>query len=74
MIIPYGIGMKDWFHSLLIDFPEAIIPILQDEEDWKEIGNNIKMNPEFNEIPSTYGYNDWREYAYDFYYAMQADN
>lgn len=74
MMIPYGTNARDWFSSLLIDFPDSEIPILQKEEDWREIGNNIKMSADFDEIPDTSAYNNWRDWAYDFYYVMEAES
>lgn len=74
MIIPYGIGVKDWFASLLIDLQQYDIPILERDEDWKEIGDFIRLNIDISDIPSTYSYDKWNDWAYDFYYLMEQDN
>lgn len=74
MMIPYGVEARDWFASLLIDFPDSQIPILEKEEQWRDVGDNIKMDPQFAEIPDTSAYNNWKDWAYDFYYAMEAES
>jgi hypothetical protein len=38
VIIPLEISLKDWAASLVIDFPDDNIPILTDENDWKNWG------------------------------------
>ena len=69
MILPFYISLSDWAHSLLIDFPNDNVPILYNEEEWKEWGNDVTFCPTFEKTnaPSTDFYNNWQEWALALY-------
>lgn len=62
----------DWAASLLIDFPNDDIPILTDENDWKNWGDKLVEIPVFesNEAPSTLKYDDSQKWMEAIYNAM----
>lgn len=71
MIMPIMIPLLEWANSLLIDFPDDNLPILEKEEDWKEWGENLKLSDNFSNIPTTYGYDNFNDWAYEVYYIME---
>ncbi len=69
MIIPVGISLLDWAASLLIDFPNDNIPILYNEEEWKDWGDSVIFGPTFSSLnaPSTKFYDNWQDWAFALY-------
>lgn len=72
MIIPEYINLSDWADSLQIDFPDDNVPILIDQNDWKEWGESlIQCNSfELNEVTSPLSFDDWRSWAHAVYFSM----
>ena len=70
MIIPEYIDMLDWANSLFIDFPDQDIPALLDVNEWKPWAEEIRLCPKFSEVPSTWGYSEFKDWAMDFYMIM----
>lgn len=60
VIIPRDISILQFAHSLIVDFPDDDIPILEDEKDWKEWGDYLIQCDSFakNGSPSTQGFDD----------------
>ncbi len=73
MIQPVDISLTDWSSSLLIDFPDDNVPILLNEDDWKEWGNSLLTCESFisNGTPSPNEYSDWNEWALNVYLASE---
>lgn len=72
MIIPTYMDFKDWFSSLVIDFPLDPIPVLYDEKDWKDVGNQLILCDSFYQAgaPGTAQYADPLSWAKDVYLTM----
>jgi hypothetical protein len=69
MILPEYISLRDWADSLITDFPNDNIPILYNEEEWKEWGNDVIYETHFENLnaPSTDLYDNWKDWAYALY-------
>lgn len=69
MIIPVGISLLDWAASLLIDYPDDNLPILYNEEEWKDWGDFVTGAPSFEDLnaPSTSFYDNWQDWAFALY-------
>jgi hypothetical protein len=76
MILPIEINLQNWAASLSIDFPNDDIPILTQEENWKEWGNQLIQAESFfnNNAPSTDIYNDWQSWANHVFFVMNNSN
>lgn len=85
MIRPEYIGIKDWFASLVIDYPKEIIPILENEEDWPTVGATIVGAGVFAKanVPSPFtisegkkkqNFQDWAEWAKTVFIIMTNEN
>ena len=72
MVNPLGMDLRFWADSLVIDFPNDNIPILQDEESWETWGNDLINTVTFNEnsAPDTSTYDNWFSWAQEVYYTM----
>jgi hypothetical protein len=72
MILPDYISLRDWANSLLIDFPADNLPILYNEEEWKDWGNEVVFSPSFEKLnsPGTAIYENWRDWAVAVYNSM----
>jgi hypothetical protein len=72
MMIPKSASFKDWAQSLLIDFPRDNIPILKNEESWKEFGDALVQENSFSRAgaPGTAFYQDKWIWAMDLFRAM----
>jgi len=72
MMIPRFTTLKQWAHSLVIDFPSDNIPILRNEEDWKGWGNMLIQENSFSSAgaPGTQNYSNWVEWAKDVFHTM----
>lgn len=72
MMIPIGVTLKYWWDSLVIDFPNDNIPILDDEKDWKEKGSFLVQEIDFaiQNAPSSVLYEDPFDWAMDVYRSM----
>lgn len=72
MIQPNMINFMDWAASLIIDFPEDDIPVLLNENDWKEWGNFLIQEESFaqNNVPAPQTYTDKWDWARDLYYVV----
>ncbi len=70
--LPIGISLKDWAASLIVDFPDEIIPGLFDEDNWKLWGNIVVQTSTFSEngAPGTEDYDDWNTWAQAVYYTL----
>ena len=72
MILPLYIDFLDWAASLVIDFPTENIPVLYNENDWKDYGNQLVLCDSFYDAgaPGTDSYDDRQKWAMDVYFAM----
>jgi hypothetical protein len=41
IVDPRYISLKNWAASLVVDFPNDIVPILEDENKWEDWANNV---------------------------------
>lgn len=73
MMMPINTNAVTWAHSLIIDFPADDVPILYNESDWKEWGNQLTLCNSFDTqgAPGVDGYDAWDKWAIEVYYAMQ---
>lgn len=71
-MLPQFTTLKKWADSLIIDFPSDNIPILQNEEKWKDWGDLLIQENSFSRsaAPGTRFYSDWEEWAMAVFYAM----
>lgn len=72
MMIPEFTDFKTWANSLIIDFPTDDIPLLYDEDKWKEWGNVLIQTTSFaeNNAPQPETYADPLKWAKDVFYSM----
>lgn len=75
-IIPKYISARDWFASLIEDYPDVTMPILRSEKEWEKIGTIIaglevfaRMNipPPASLNKAFPPFKDWREWAMAVY-------
>jgi hypothetical protein len=71
-MIPRSTTLFHWAHSLIIDFPRDNVPILKNENDWKNWGNILVQENSFSRsgAPGTQRYGDWRSWAEDVFHSM----
>ena len=70
IVDPRNIDLQSWADTLCLDLDDyAVIPQLYDPDRWQDwaaglvgINSISQLNP-----PSTYQFNDWREWALRFY-------
>ena len=76
MILPIAINLKNWANSLIVDFPNDNIPILTQEENWKQWGDRLVQSRSFinNNAPSTGLYDDWQSWANHVFFVMNNSN
>ena len=72
MLIPYLVSAKDWFSSLLIDFPSENISVPQNDEDWKSSADFLCQSPlfSFNSVPAPQNYDKFEDWANVVYFLM----
>jgi hypothetical protein len=72
MMIPEATDLRSWAASIIIDFPTDDIPILDNDENWKEWGDKLAGCTTFieNNSPSTHGYIDWKSWAERVFFCM----
>lgn len=85
MIFPEYIGLKDWFASLIIDYPQENIPLLENEDDWPEVGAALVSTGVFAKanVPSPFtiaegkkkqNFQDWTDWAKTMFIIMTNEN
>lgn len=72
MMFPVTDDLSDWFASLVVDFPDADIPRLEDPENWKEAGEDLVQEEPFveNGAPDTVGFDSAKDWAQAVFYTM----
>jgi hypothetical protein len=72
MMNPKLATLKQWAASLIIDFPNDEVPLLQQEQDWREWGDALIQEGSFsrNGAPDTRLYQNWTDWAEVIFYAM----
>lgn len=72
MVIPINIKAKAWFASLVIDFPDDNIPILDEDSDWKEKGNLLIQENSFaiQNAPPASRYRSFSPWAMEVFKTM----
>jgi hypothetical protein len=72
MMLPINTTLKRWADSLIVDFPFDDIPILSNEENWKDWGNFLIQRTSFanNQAPGTSPFNDRFAWAMAVYKQM----
>jgi hypothetical protein len=72
MVQPFGISLMYWAATLVQDFPDANVPILYNEEDWRHWGNFVVTATDFldQDCPGTEGFSDWISWADAVYQCM----
>ncbi len=72
MIMPDSSSLSTWSSSVITDFPNDNVPILDDEEKWREWGDTISSCQTFatQACPATHNYEDWKSWAQDVYFSM----
>lgn len=75
VILPEFIDLSNWAASLIIDFPDDNIPLLYNDDRWREWGDLLIQEESFvgNNAPSTLGYTDWKPWAQDVYLAVDGN-
>ncbi len=84
IVQPKYISLKNWAGSLLIDFPDDILPILRDEEDWEEWAVIVANTGSFKRanIPTPYqlkqgqresAFKTWNKWAAVVYLIMTSE-
>lgn len=60
--------MKQWADTLILEYPDANIPILSSENDWKDWVDMLRLTGSFVDsvIPFTGGFPDFRNWACRF--------
>ena len=69
MINPVNMTFVYWAHTLIQDFPRDIMPIVNNESEWRNFGNIMCNSPSFAKkgTPNTLGFNHWRDWAAQVY-------
>lgn len=69
---PVFTNLSNWAASLIIDFPDDIIPILYNEDNWKEWGNQLVIADTFlqNNVPGTGTFNTWEAWATEVFLTL----
>ena len=72
MLLPFTVGAKDWFCSLLIDYPTENICIPINDEDWKKSADFLCDSPLFlsNSVPNSQDYDKFEDWANIVYFKM----
>lgn len=72
MMNPERANILEWAHSLIIDFPNDDIPLLENELGWRKWGDLLVQENSFSRsaAPGTGLYSDWLPWARNIYYAM----
>ena len=84
VIYPEYISIKNWAAALVADFPNEFLPILQDEDKWKEWGTTVVSTGVFArlDIPAPFkivegkkkdAFKTWKAWAKVFYLQMSND-
>jgi len=85
MVYPEYINIKDWFASLVIDYPKEFMPFLENEKDWQNVGAAIASTGVFAQanVPSPFtiiegrkkeNFKDWTDWAKAVYIIMTNEN
>jgi hypothetical protein len=83
MVMPKYITLKNWAGSLNIDYPNDILPILRNEEEWEEWATIVANTGSFKNaaIPTPTSLkkeqnnnepSNWNEWAKIVYYIMNS--
>lgn len=83
MVMPKYITLKNWAGSLNIDYPNDILPILRNEEEWEEWATIVANTGTFKNaaIPTPASLkkeqnnnepSNWNEWAKTVYYIMNS--
>lgn len=72
MMIPIDVTVKFWMESLVIDFPDDNIPLLEDEKDWKDVGSFLVQENSFaiQGAPSPASYEKASDWMLEVYKCM----
>jgi len=73
MIYPKYIGLQDWWNALNIDYPQELIPLLANDNDWQQQGKILAGTGVFAQanIPSpSPKEEDWSEWARSVFLVM----
>ena len=78
MVMPKYITLKNWAGSLSIDYPNDVLPVLKEDEEWEEWGTIVANTGSFKNAaiptPGSLRNNDkptdWTEWATVVYYIM----
>ncbi|HUV84864.1 MAG TPA: hypothetical protein VMV86_04095 [Methanosarcinales archaeon] len=84
VIYPEYISIKNWAAALVADYPNEFLPILQDENKWKEWGSTVVSSGAFAKlnIPAPFkiiegqrkdAFKTWQSWAKVFYLQMSND-
>ena len=74
MTQPRFMTLKNWAAALVIDFPDDDIPLLYNEKDWKNWGNQLVQCNTFaqNGCPGPGFYKDWQSWATHVFQVMHS--
>lgn len=81
IVYPEYISLKDWAGALMTDYPEAFLPILEDENKWQDWGAAVAASPFFkaSRVPTPFSvtaagkeekFKSWQEWAKAVYICM----
>lgn len=65
IIIPRYIDLLTWANQMVQCFPASQVPVLINEEDWREWGEILISRAAFTrfQAPSPHGFDDWQSWA-----------
>ena len=63
IVNPNGINFVDWASSLVIDLPDLDIPVINDEDEWKEWALFVIEENKLGQFPLPENFSNWREWA-----------
>lgn len=72
MMIPEMTDLRNWAASLITDFPEDDIPLLDNEQNWKDWGDRLSQCSTFiqNNSPGTQHYDTWEKWSNRVFFCM----
>jgi len=63
IVNPNGINFVDWASSLVIDLPDLDIPVINDEDEWKQWALFVIEENKLGQFPLPENFSNWREWA-----------
>lgn len=73
-LLPVGIPFTAWANQLRNEYPTQDIPIVRNENDWRQFPNMLKENRAFEgtNFPFSTGFARWQDWAAQFILSIGA--